>query len=70
MVSTHATAQQAGLEANVNRLVTGVEILHVKMVEDVLKEVQAFNATAQRAGLARCVMYVVYHVKQQHTWMV
>lgn len=66
MAFTHATALQAGLEASVNRLLTGVEILHVKMVEDVLKEALLFTATVERVGLARCVMYVEFHVKQQH----
>ncbi len=64
--STRAIAQQAGLEASVNRLLTGAEIPHVKMVEDVLNKEQAFIAIAQMAGLARCVMCAVSHVKQLH----
>ncbi len=66
MDSILATVQQAGLEASVSRLWTGAKIIHVKMEEDVLSVEQAFIVIAHKAGLAKFVMFAVYHVKQQH----
>ena len=54
------------MEASVSRLWTGAKIIHVKMEEDVLSVEQAFTVIVQKAGLAKCVMFVVCLVKQQH----
>ena len=66
MASILATVQLAGQEASVSRLWTGAKIIHVKMEEDVLSVEQAFTVIVQKAGLAKCVMFVVCLVKQQH----